>query len=117
MTNIEFSELLRKIAAAYQILGENRFKIIAYERAADSIEHLTSELKDYWDDKKLREIPGVGEQLAGHIDELFRTGHSKHFDSVMAKLPAAIYPLLLVPGLGPKKAFKLVTELHLKSEK
>ncbi len=117
MTNVEFAELLRRIAAAYQILGENRFKIIAYERAADSVEHLTSELKDYWDDKKLQEIPGVGEQLAGHIDEYFRTGHSKHFDSVMSKLPASIYPLLLVPGLGPKKAYKLVTELKLTNEK
>jgi DNA polymerase (family 10) len=117
MTNLEIAELLRRVAAAYEILGENRFRIIAYERAADSIEHLTSELKDYWDDKKLREIPGVGDMLASHLDELFRTGHSKHFDSVMAKLPAAVFPLLLVPGIGPKKAYKLVTVLKLKSEK
>ena len=117
MTNLEIAELLRRVAAAYQILGENRFRIIAYERAADSIEHLTSELKDYWDDKKLTEIPGVGETLAGHLDELFRTGHSKHFDSVMAKLPQAIYPLLLVPGIGPKKAYRLVTEFKFTSEK
>lgn len=117
MTNPEFAQLLRRIAAAYEILGENRFRIIAYERAADSIEHLTSELKDYWDNKRLMEIPGVGDTLAGHIDEIFRTGHSKHFDSVMAKLPASVYPLLLVPGVGPKKAYKLVTTLKLKSEK
>ena len=117
MTNLELAELLRRIAAAYEILGENRFRIIAYTRAADSIEHLTSELKDYWDNKRLREIPGVGDMLAGHIDEMFRTGHSKHFDSVMAKLPTSIYPLLLVPGIGPKKAYKLVTVLKLKNEK
>jgi DNA polymerase (family 10) len=117
MTNLEIAELLRRVAAAYQILNENRFKIIAYERAATSIEHLTSELKDYWDDKKLREIPGVGETLAGHLDELFRTGKVKHFATVLAKLPSAIYPLLLVPGIGPKKAYKLVTELKLKNEK
>jgi DNA polymerase (family 10) len=117
MTNLETAELLRRVAAAYQILGENRFKIIAYERAATSIEHLTSELKDYWDDKKLDEVPGVGAAIAGHLDELFRTGHVKHFDQVLGKLPSAIYPLLLVPGIGPKKAYKLVKELHLKSEK
>ncbi len=117
MTNLEIAELLRRVAAAYEILGENRFRIIAYQRAADSIEHLTSELKDYWDDKKLQEIPGVGDTLASHLDELFRTGHSKHFDSVMAKLPAAVFPLLLVPGIGPKKAYKLVTELKLRNEK
>jgi DNA polymerase (family 10) len=117
MTNLEIAELLRRVAAAYEILGENRFRIIAYERAADSIEHLTSDLKDYWDDKKLTEIPGIGDTLASHLDKLFRTGHSKHFDSVMAKLPAAVFPLLLVPGIGPKKAYKLVTIFKLHNEK
>ena len=117
MTNLEIAELLRRVAAAYQILEENRFKIIAYERAADSIEHLTSELKDYWDDKKLDEIPGIGSGIAGSLDELFRTGRIKHFDAVMKKLPSAVYPLLLIPGIGPKKAYKLVKELNLKSEK
>lgn len=117
MTNLEFAELLRKVAAAYQILGENRFKIIAYERAADSIEHLTSELKDYWDEKKLGDIPGLGSSIQSHLDEYFRTGKSKHFDEIMGKLPKPIFPLLLVPGIGPKKAFKLVKELKLSNEK
>ena len=117
MTNREIAQLLRNIAAAYEVLGENRFRIIAYDRAAESIEHLTSELKDYWDDGKLGEIPAVGETIAGHLDELFKTGSSKHFASVMGKVPQAIFPLLMVPGLGPKKAYKLVKALKLTSAK
>lgn len=117
MTNLEIAALLRKVAAAYQILNENRFKIIAYERAADSVEHLTSEVKDLWDDGKLGEIPGVGEAITKHLDELFRTGRVSHFESVLKKLPASVYPLLLVPGIGPKKAYKLVTVLKLHDEK
>ena len=113
MTNLEIATLLRKIAAAYQILDENRFKIIAYDRAGDSIEHLTSEAKDLWDNGKLGEIPGVGEGIAHYLDELFRTGRVKHFDDVMARVPEGGFPLLSVPGLGPKKAFKLVKELGL----
>jgi DNA polymerase (family X) len=115
MTNLEIAKLLRNMAAAYQILNENRFKIIAYERAADSIEHLTSEVKDLWDDKKLSEISGVGPTIAQHLDELMRTGHVKHIESVLIKLPESVYPLLLVPGIGPKKAYKLVKELKLTS--
>jgi len=108
MTNLEIAELLRKVAAAYLVLGENRFRIIAYERAADSIEHLTSEVKDYWDDKKLDDIPGVGGGIGSNLDELFRTGKSKHWERVLSSVPQAIFPLLKVPGLGPKKAFTLV---------
>ncbi len=117
MTNLEIADVLRNVAAAYEILGENRFKIIAYERAADSIEHLTSELKDIWDNGKLDTIPGIGASLASHLDELFRTGKVKHFNEVLAKLPKSIYPLLLVPGVGPKKAYKLVRELKFKDPK
>ena len=117
MTNLEIAELLRKVAAAYQILEENRFKIIAYERAADSIEQLTREVKDLWDDGKLSDIPGVGQSIASALDELFKTGKVKHFDSILGKLPASVYPLLLVPGVGPKKAYKLVTTLKLTNEK
>lgn len=124
MTNFEIARQLRNIAAAYQILNENRFKIIAYERAADSVEHLTSEAKDVWDDlpagrhgKKLDEISGIGSAIAGHLDELFRSGHVKHWDRVLKKVPEAVFPLLSIPGIGPKKAYKLVCQLHLKSAK
>ena len=117
MTNPEIAELLRKVAAAYLVLGENRFRIIAYERAADSIEHLTSEVKDYWDDHKLEDIPGVGGGIASNLDELFRFGKSKHWETVFASVPQAIFPLLRVPGLGPKKAFTLVTTLKLNDAK
>jgi len=117
MTNAAISELLRKIAASYEITGANRFRIIAYERAADSIEHLTSEVKDYWDDGKLDEIPGVGGSIAGNLDELFKTGKSKHWETVLSQVPGAIFPLLLVPGIGPKKAFILVTKLKLDNPK
>ena len=118
MSNLEIAELLKKVAAAYQILGENRFKIIAYERAADSIEHLTSEVKDVWDEGKLGEVPGIGEAITKHLDELFRIGRVSHFEAVMKKVPQGVFPLLLVPGIGPKKAYKLVTDLNLKgSEK
>jgi len=79
MTNLQLATLFRNIAAVYQIKEENRFRIIAYEKAADSIEHLTSEAKDYWDDGKVNEIPGIGPTIASHLDELFRTGHSRFF--------------------------------------
>lgn len=113
MTNLEIAELFRRMAAAYLILNENRFKIIAYERAADSIEHATSEIKDLWDDNKLNEIPGIGPSISQHLNELFSTGHIKYFETVMKKVPQSLFPLLLIPGIGPKKAYKLVKTLHL----
>ena len=41
MDNVAIANLLRDIAASYEIedLPQNKFKIIAYERAADAVEH------------------------------------------------------------------------------
>ncbi|MBI4991149.1 hypothetical protein HZB96_03595 [Candidatus Gottesmanbacteria bacterium] len=115
MTNQEIAKLLKQVAAAYILKGENRFKIIAYERAADTIEKSTVEAKDLWEDGKLGSLPGVGASIAGHLDELFRTGKVKHFEEIFKGLPQAVFPLLSVPGFGPKKAYKLVHELKLGS--
>lgn len=115
MTNLEIAELLDAIAASYKIKGEdkNRFRIIAYQRAADAVEHLSSEAKDLWDDNKLSEVAGIGERIDRHLDEIFRTGKSKHFEKVMKSLPPAMFDLMKVPGIGAKTAFKLVKELKI----
>lgn len=114
-TNTEIARLFRKVAAAYTISGENRFKVIAYDNAATAVEHATSELKDLWEEGELESVPGLGSSIIGHLDELFRNGSSKHFEAVLAKVNPAVFPLLEVPGIGPKKAGKLVEILHLSS--
>src|SRR3989338_7438129 len=93
MTNLEIAELLRAVAASYQLKGEakNRFRIIAYQRAADAVEHASSELKDLWDEEKLDEVPGIGESIAGYLNELFKTGHSRHFEEVMRGYPTQMF--------------------------
>ncbi len=115
LSNLEIAQLLRKMAAAYTILEENRFKIIAYDNAATAVEHATSELKDLWDDQKLETVSGLGPSIISHLDELFRRGRVKHFEEVLAKVNPAVFPLLDVPGLGPKKAQKLVQNLSIKN--
>lgn len=116
-TNVEITKLLRNVAAALFIKGANRFRIIAYENAATSIEHLTSEVKDMWEDGKLGEIPGVGATIAGYLEELFKTGKVKHFEETFKGISPAVFTLLLVPGLGPKRAYQLTKEFNLNDEK
>ncbi len=113
MTNLEIAELLRAVAAAYELKDKdkNKFRIIAYERAADAVEHLSSEAKDLWDEGKLAEVGGIGESIANHLGEIFSKGKSKHFSEVMHGIPKACFKLLEVSGIGPKTAFRLVKQL------
>jgi DNA polymerase (family 10) len=114
LTNTQLAKLLRAVAAALELSpGDNRFRITAYERAADSIEHASSEVKDLWDEGDLGSLAGVGESIASHLDELFSTGRVRHFNHILKPFPPAMFELLEIPGLGPKSAFKLCKALGL----
>ena len=117
ISNVEIATLLRNVAASYTIKNEKkyRFQIIAYQKAADAVEGSTAELKDLYQENKLDQIPGVGPSIQQHLEELFKTGKVKHFDWVFSDIPHAVFPLLLVPSFGPKKAYKLVKEFHLRN--
>jgi len=113
-SNKDISKILKEISAAYAVKGGNYFKIIAYDRAADNIEHATSELKDLWDDGKLASVPGLGSSIQGYLDELFKTGHVAHFQAIKRGLPQGMFALLDIPGMGPKSAYKLTSALKIK---
>lgn len=115
MNNKEIAKLLRHIAASYIVKDERkfRFQILAYERAADSIEHSTIELKDLYKENKLDLLAGVGKSIKSHLEKLFRTGKVKHFEEVKKGIPESVFPLLEIPSFGPKKAYRLVKEFSL----
>ena len=112
LANLQIAELLRDVAAAYQLKNKDKYKfqIVAYERAADAVEHATSELKDLWDDGKLEEVPGIGPSIAEHLGDIFKNGHSKHFDDLLKDIPPEAFKLMELPGIGIKTAMKMIKE-------
>lgn len=119
MTNQEIAQLLRNVAAAFTIKDERKFhfQIVAYERAADTIQNTSTQVSDLYKEGKLDELPGVGNSLQQHLEELMKTGKVGHFETVMKDVPLSVFPLLSIPGFGPKKAYKLVSTFHLKDPK
>ena len=117
INNKSIAKLLREAAACYKIKNERsyRFQIIAYERAAETIESLTSEVKDLWKEGKLTEIPGVGPSIQDYIDQLFKFGFVKHIDDLKKNLPGGMFALLDVPGFGAKTAYKLALEFKIEN--
>ncbi len=116
MTNTEIAKLLRDVAASYIIKNEAkfRFQLLAYQNAAEIIENLPTQVTDLEKEGKLDAIPGVGTTIQGRLEELIKTGHVKHFEEVMDGISPAVFQLIEVPSIGPKKAYKLSTEFGLK---
>lgn len=117
MKNTEIASILREIAATYIIKNEKKyyFQTIAYQRAADTIENSTSEVKDLLLEGKLDELPGIGPTILGYLTELINTGKVKHFEEIKKEIPRAVFPLIKISGIGPKTAFKLVMEFRLQN--
>ncbi|HVF69662.1 MAG TPA: DNA polymerase/3'-5' exonuclease PolX [Xanthomonadales bacterium] len=119
MTNSEIGKLLNNVASAYAITDDKkyRFQILAYQKAAEAIEATSTELKELQNEGKLEDIPGVGPSIKASIEELLQKGKVKHLDDILGKIPSSVYPLLDVPSIGPKRAYKLVSEFKLNNPK
>ncbi len=117
LTNSSVAKLLKNVAAAFSIKDERKylFQLLAYQKAADAISHLPTELSDML--KTGEKIPGIGTSIHAHLEELYKNGHVKHFDEILEMVPSSVFPLLDITGMGPKKAFKLVTALKLNDPK
>ena len=89
VTNKELAQILKNVAASYQIKNEAkfRFQLLAYQNAAEAIEGLTTAVEDLYKEGRLNEIPGVGPTIRGRLEELFKTGKVKHFDEVTKGVP------------------------------
>jgi len=116
MKNIDIAKVFQDIADLLEIKGENVFKIRAYQRAAQAIEHLPREIEQFLKEGgNLRDIPGVGEAIAKKTTELVTTGRLGYYEELKAEFPPGISTLLDIRGIGPKTALRLVTELGISS--
>jgi DNA polymerase (family 10) len=105
MKNFEVVKVLSEIAIFLE-MDEVQFKPRAYEKAARSIEALEEDVKEIYKKggiKALMEIPGVGRNIAGKIEELIKTGKLKYYEELKRKVPVDLENLSRIEGLGPKK--------------
>jgi len=115
LSNAEIAGLLREIALLLALQDENPFKVRAYERAARSIETLPEPLSDFKSLADLEQIPGLGEALARKLHELLTTGRLEYLERQRKQVPRGLVEVALLPGLGPKRAQRLFTELGIDS--
>jgi len=109
------AEVFAAIGDLMLILGENRFKIIAYQNAARTIEELNRDIHTIHAAGELRSIPGIGQAIAEKIDDLLTTGHIPLYDKLTEQVPAGVVEMMRVPDVGPKTAKRLWEELDITS--
>lgn len=93
------------------IRGDQIHRVLAYRRAAESIEALGRDINDVYAEGSLTDIPGIGETLAAKISEMLTTGKLEFYEKLAKVIPPSLVELLRVEGLGPKRVRQIHDEL------
>jgi DNA polymerase (family 10) len=118
MENVEIAHLLTKYADLLEIEGEGLFRVLAYRKAARTVESLSRPIAQLMaEGKDLEDLPGIGPNMARHIEEITKTGKLQALTTLRKKIPATIDELLEVEGLGPKRTKQLYDHLGICSIK
>jgi DNA polymerase (family 10) len=116
MENIEIANKLEKVADLLEIQGANPFRVRAYRNASRIIEGYGEPLRKLVEQgADLREIEGVGEDMAGYIEELVKTGKLEALEELESEVPPGLMEVTRLEGVGPKRAAKLWKELGVTS--
>ena len=87
MTNQEIAKVFKEIADMLGLQGEDWFKIRAYLKVVQSIEELQEPVEKLAKEKRLREIPGVGDAIEKKINELVATGKLTLHEKLKSEFP------------------------------
>jgi DNA polymerase (family 10) len=115
MENPEVAQLFDEVADLLELQSANPFRIRAYRNAARTIRDLPRSLAELVRDngKKLAELPGIGDDLAGKIQTIVATGDLPLRIELCQQVPAGLRDLLRLPGCGPKRVQLLHQALHI----
>ena len=104
MDNKQIARILRETAQLLEIDGAIIGRYRSYEKAAELIDGLPESIEQLvTQPEKLEELPGIGERMVEHLQEIVKTGDYSLRKKLLKKYPATILELLQLQSLGPKK--------------
>jgi len=105
MDNKQIARILRDTAQLLEIDGAIIGRYRSYEKAAELIDSLPESVEQLVKEpEKLEELPGIGERMVEHLQEIVKTGDYSLRKKLLKKYPATILDVLQLQALGPKKA-------------
>jgi DNA polymerase (family 10) len=109
VTNAEVAGMFNQVADLLELQDANPFRVRAYRNAAQTVAlHPRSLAEMVRQQEDLTELPDIGEDIAGKINEIVETGHLQQLADLQAETSPELPDLMAIPGLGSKR----VQQLH-----
>jgi len=102
--NADVADIFEESADLLDLAEANRFRIRAYRNAARTLNQLSRPVADMVEaGEDLSELPDIGDDLAGKIEEIVETGSLEMLEELEQEIDPALAELMRIPGLGPER--------------
>jgi DNA polymerase (family X) len=115
LSNAAIADALAELGELYELDGANVHRVLAYRSAAKAVREASVSVGALAREGRASELPGIGKTLQEKIFALISTGTIPAAERLRAKFPPGLIAITRLPGLGPKRARLLFSELGVDS--
>ena len=115
LSNGAIADALEELGDMYELDGAVVHRVLAYRTAARAVRESSVSVAALAREGRATELPGVGKTLQEKILALLQTGSIPAADRLREKFPPGLIAITRLPGLGPKRARLLHSELGIDS--
>jgi DNA polymerase (family 10) len=106
--NQQLVRIFNDMAAIYQYKGASeRFRSIAYAKAANTIGALHQDIGKYVKTKTLQDLPGIGKSTSACIEEFLKNNKIAKYETLKMQVPFDLIQLLHTRGIGAQSLKKI----------
>ena len=115
LPNAAIADALEELGELYELDGAIVHRVLAYRAAAKTVRETSTSVAALARAGRATELPAIGKTLQEKIVALLDTGTIPATEKLRAKFPTGLIEITRLPGLGPKRARLLYSELGVDS--
>jgi DNA polymerase (family 10) len=115
LSNAAIADALEELGDLYELDGAIVHRVLAYRTAARTVREASVSVAALAREGRASELPGIGRTLQEKILALVQTGAIPAAERLRTQFPPGLIAITRLPGLGPKRARLLHSELGIDS--
>ena len=115
LSNGAIADALEELGDLYELDGAIVHRVLAYRTAAKAVREASVSVSALAREGRASELPGIGKTLQEKILALVATGTIPAAEKLRAKFPKGLIEITRLPGIGPKRARLLHSQLQIDS--
>jgi DNA polymerase (family 10) len=115
LSNASIADALEELGDLYELDGAAVYRVLAYRAGAKAVREAPVSVAALAGEGRATELPGIGKTLQEKVLSLITTGTIPAAERLRAKFPPGLIAITRLPGIGPKRARLLHSELGVDS--